>query len=155
MKNIVIREANEKDFPAILVLIKELAAFEKSSQTVTNTVQLMKKEKHLFYSFVAETDEKEIVGMAVCFFAYYTWVGKSLYLDDLIVKEVFRRKGIGRALLRKIFEFAKKQNCKRVRWQVLNWNKPAINLYKKAGAVIDNEWNNCDFDVEAIKNFKL
>lgn len=155
MKNIIIREANEKDFPAVLSLIKELATFEKAPDKVTNTIDQMKLEKNFFYCLVAETEEKEIVGMAICFFAYYTWVGKSLYVDDLIVKEKFRRQGIGTLLLRKIFEVARKENCKRVRWQVINWNKAAINLYKKAGAVIDNEWSNCDFDTEGIKNFKL
>src|SRR5258706_3441578 len=98
MKNITIREADEKDFPAILSLIKELAAFEKAPDKVTNTIEQMKKEKELFYCFVAETDKKEIVGMTICFFAYFTWVGKSLYVDDLIVKESLRRKGIGKKL---------------------------------------------------------
>jgi GNAT superfamily N-acetyltransferase len=155
MTNITLREGNEKDFPAILSLINDLAAFENFSEKVTNTVEQMEKEKQLFYSIVAENKRKEIVGMAVYFFAYYTWVGKSLYVDDLIVEESWRRKGIGKALLRKIFAVAKEQNCKRVRWQVLNWNKNAINLYEKSGAMINNEWSNCDFDVQAIESFKL
>lgn len=155
MKKITTREATEKDFPAILSLIKELATFEKSQKKVTNTVKQMKKECDLFGCFVAETEEKKIVGIAIYFFAYYTWIGKSLYLDDLVVKESFRRKGIGTQLLKKIFDVAKKESCKRVRWQVLNWNQPAINLYKKIGAEVDDEWSNCDFDSKAIKDFKL
>ncbi len=153
--NINIRTAGEEDFPEILFLIKELAAFEKASGKVTNSVELMKKEKDMFHCFVAETEAKEIVGMALYFFAYYTWVGKSLYLEDIYVKESFRKHKIGTALLRRIFEVANQENCKRVRWQVLNWNQSAIQMYKKSGAEIDDEWLNCSFDAEGIKNFKM
>ncbi len=92
--------------------------------------------------------------MALWFYAYYTWVGKSLYLDDLFVKETHRKNKIGTLLLNYIMEVARDENCKRVRWQVLNWNTNAIELYRKAGAVIDGEWLNCDFDAEGIRNFK-
>jgi GNAT superfamily N-acetyltransferase len=153
--NINIRKATEVDFPSILILIKELAAFEKAPEKVTNSLELMKKEKNLFHCFVAETETNEIVGMALYFFAYYTWVGKSLYLDDIYVKESFRKHKIGSGLLRKIFEVANMEECKRVRWQVLNWNKSAIQLYKKSGAEIDDEWLNCSFDSYRIKNFKI
>ena len=153
--NIIIRKAGEVDFPEILLLIKELALFEKAPDKVTNTVEQMKKEKEFFHCFVAETKNREIVGMAIYFFAYYTWVGKSLYLEDLYVKELYRKQKIGSALLRKIFETANEEECKRVRWQVLNWNKAAIQMYTKSGAVIDDEWLNCNFDYEGIKNFRL
>lgn len=149
-----IRKATEADFPAILGLIKELALFEKAPEKVTNTVEQMKEEQGLFRSLVAETKTGEIVGMALYFFAYYTWVGKSLYLDDLYVKEVHRKNKIGSALLNEVMAIAKAENCNRVRWQVLNWNKNAIGMYQSAGAVIDDEWLNCDFDVEGIRNFK-
>lgn len=151
--NITIRTATEVDFPAILSLIKELAAFEKASEKVTNSVELMNKEKDLFRCFVAETDSKEIVGIALYFFAYYTWVGKSLYLEDIYIKESFRKQKIGTALLKKIFEVANEEDCKRVRWQVLNWNEAAIEMYIKNGAEIDDEWLNCNFDSAGIKNF--
>lgn len=152
--NINIRIATEDDFPSILLLIKELAAFEKAPEKVTNSVEQMKKEKELFRCFVAETESKEIVGMALYFFAYYTWVGKSLYLDDIYVKESFRKQKIGTALLRKIFNVAREEGCRRVRWQVLHWNQPAIQMYKKCGAEINDEWLNCDFDSDGIKNFR-
>jgi GNAT superfamily N-acetyltransferase len=153
--DISIRVATEKDFPQILGLIKELALFEKSPDKVTNTVELMLAEKEYFHCFVAETDTKDIVGMAIYFFAYYTWVGKSLYLEDLYVKESFRRQKTGSELLKKIFEVANAENCKRVRWQVLSWNKAAISMYSKSGAVIDDEWLNCTFDSEGIRNFNI
>jgi GNAT superfamily N-acetyltransferase len=152
-KDIIIRIATEDDFPALLVLIKELAAYEKAPDKVTNSVEQMKQEKELFRCFVAETETGEIVGMAIYFFAYFTWVGKSLYLEDIYVKESFRKQKIGKALLGKIFEVANKEDCKRVRWQVLNWNESAIQMYIKSGAEIDNEWSNCNFDASGIKNF--
>ena len=77
---------------------------------------------------------------------YYTWVGKSLYLDDLYVKEAYSGQKIGSALLDKVIQFGKDNNCKRIRWQVLEWNKPAIDFYKKLGADLDGEWLNCDLE---------
>jgi len=150
-----IRQATEDDFPAILELIKELARFERAPDKVTNNLDQMKSEKDLFRCFVAETQEKEIVGMALYFYAYYTWVGKSLYLEDLIVNEAYRKHKIGTELLRKVMETAKDENCKRVRWQVLDWNEPAINFYRKTGAEISSEWLNCTFDEAGIANFRI
>lgn len=153
--NIIIRQATPNDFPAILALVKSLALFEKAEDAVTNTVEQMYEEQDCFNCFIAETECGEVVGMAVYFFAYYTWVGKSLYLDDLYVKDDYRGQQIGTQLLAKIFEVAKAENCKRLRWQVLNWNKPAIDMYKKLGAKLDVQWDNCDFDVSDIKTFTL
>lgn len=152
--NINIRNATDEDLPAILSLIKELAEFEQASEKVTNSVELMKQEREFFHCFVAETETGEIIGFALYFFAYYTWVGKSLYLDDIYVKKSFRKLKVGTALLRKVLEAANEENCKRARWQVLKWNQPAIQMYRKRGAVIDDEWLNCTFDHEGIKNFR-
>lgn len=153
MSEYTIRIAEENDFPKILEMIKELALFEKAPEKVINSVDFMKQEKDLFGCYVAETESGEITGMALYFFAYFTWVGKSLYLDDLYVSPEHRGKGIGTALLDKIFEKAKSENCRRLRWQVIHWNTPAIKMYKKVGATIDNDWINCDFDHEQIKRF--
>jgi GNAT superfamily N-acetyltransferase len=146
MINYKIRPAAEQDFPAILSLIKELALFEKAPEKVTNTVAQMKAEQDLFKALVAETDSGEIIGFALYYFVYYTWVGKSLYLDDLYVKEAYRGHKIGSALLEQVIQFGKDNNCKRIRWQVLDWNKPAIEFYKKLGARLDDEWINCDLE---------
>lgn len=140
----IVRKAESKDFESILNLIKELALFEKAPEKVINTVEQMNEEVDFFHCYVAETAQGEIIGMALYFFAYYTWVGKSLYLDDLYVKQEYRGAGIGRKLLDEILEIAKKENCKRVRWQVLDWNTLAINFYKSIGAELDGEWINCD-----------
>jgi GNAT superfamily N-acetyltransferase len=153
--NINIRKATPVDFPVILELIRELAAFEKAPEKVTNSVEQMIQEQALFKCFVAETQAGEVVGMALYFFAYFTWVGKSLYLEDIYIKEPFRKLKIGTALLNRIFEVAREENCKRVRWQVLNWNESAIKMYKKNGAEIDDEWLNCNYDADGIKNFGL
>ncbi len=148
-----IRRATEKDFPAILAMIRELALYEKAPEKVTNSVEQMRKEKDLFRSFIVEKADGEPIAMALYFIAYYTWVGKSLYLDDIYVKEPYRSYGIGSALLRKVFEDARAEGCKRVRWQVLNWNEPAIQVYKRYNAEIDDEWLNCSFDEKAIREF--
>ena len=144
--NYKIREATEKDFPAILNLIKELALFEKAPEKVTNTVEQMKEEQNFFEALVAEKEGGEIIGFALYYFVYYTWVGKSLYLDDLYVKEKYRGNKIGYALLDKVIAFGKDNSCKRIRWQVLDWNEPAIAFYNKLGARLDNEWINCDLE---------
>ncbi|MGE5355549.1 MAG: N-acetyltransferase family protein [Deltaproteobacteria bacterium] len=144
--NITIRKTEPKDYPAVLELIKELALFERAPEKVTNTVELMQEENHYFQSLVAEKEDGEIVGMAIYFFAYYTWVGKSLYLDDIVVKEKYRGNKIGTKLLDKVIEFGNENNCKRIRWQVLDWNTDAIEFYKKYGARLDGEWVNCDIE---------
>jgi GNAT superfamily N-acetyltransferase len=151
--NHIIREAVEEDFPAILELIRELAEYEKSPGEVTNNVERMRQEKDLFGCLVAETAEKEIVGMALYFFAYFTWVGKSLYLEDIIVRQAYRQHKIGTELLRRVMQVARDENCRRVRWQVLDWNEPAISFYRKCGAEINSDWLNCTFDEGSIAGY--
>ncbi len=151
--SITIRKAKEADFETVLDLIRGLAVFQGMPEKVTNTVELMKEEKSYFQCLVAQNEEKEIIGIASYFYAYYTWCGKSLYLDDLYVKEESRGLKAGTALLDKLFEIAKEENCKRVRWMVSHWNKPAIEFYKKCGAEIDEELFICDFDSHGIKNY--
>lgn len=153
--NISIRVATHSDFPAILEMVKELAIFEKAEEKVTNTVEQMKDEQPFFHCLIAENDQQEPIAIALYFFAYYTWVGKSLYLDDLYVKEPFRQQGIATQLLKAVFDVARNEKCHRVRWQVLHWNENALALYRKCGATIDEQWANCDFDREGIANFSL
>ena len=144
--NIEIRTANKKDYPDILDLIKELALFERAPEKVTNTVEQMNEEEEFFKALVAENSDGKIVGMALYYFAYYTWVGKSLYLDDLVVLEKYRGNKIGTRLLEEVMNIAKENNCKRVRWQVLDWNTSAIDFYNSYGATLDGEWINCDME---------
>ncbi len=141
--DIKIRKANDKDLPAIFDLIQELAEFEKGLHKVTNSLEQMLDEKDLFQCYVAE-QRGEVIGMALYYFVYYTWVGKSMYLEDLIVKEDHRGKNIGTMLMEKIMEVAREENCKRFRLQVLTWNEPAISFYEKHGFTVDRDWYNCD-----------
>ena len=138
--------ATENDFEQILHLIKEFAQFQKTPDRVSNTVQLMKQEQDSFNCLVAEVDGK-IIGFATFFFCYYSWSGKSMYLDDLYVTDSYRGQHIGTDLLLLIIEKAKAQNCKKVRWQVSNWNQKAIDFYKDFGADIGDIEINCDLEL--------
>lgn len=141
---IKIRKANEHDYPVIFSMIRDFAAFENCSDRLANSLEQMKEEKEYINCFVAESDSKEIVGYVVYFFAYYTWFGKSLYMDDLYVKEEYRGKRIGRSLIDAVIDFAKKEDCHKLRWQVSSWNESAIGFYKNLGASIDDVERNCD-----------
>lgn len=151
-KHFTVRKGTSKDFPALLSLIQEEALFDENPNAIRNSVKQMMKEKKYINFFVAEK-EKEVIGIAVYFFAYYTWDGKSLYLDDLYVKSEYRGNKIGTQLLYKIFEIATKEKCNRLRFEVEEKNKGAQNFYRKLGAKMGDKWFNCDFDKQGIKNF--
>ena len=142
--NVNIRKAKLIDFPSILSLIKEFSVFQKTPEKVTITLEQMKNDAGLFQCFIAENDAHEIIAFASFFFTYYSWTGKGLYLDDLYVKQSCRKHKIGSGLLNTIIDFAKKENCKKVRWQVSKWNENAIGFYKKMGAEVDETEINCD-----------
>ncbi|HEY3388574.1 MAG TPA: GNAT family N-acetyltransferase [Prolixibacteraceae bacterium] len=144
--NVTIRPAVENDYPAIVEMFKEFAHFEHLDDRLTNTVERMKAEAEYFNCFVAVNNEDNIVGYATYFFSYFTWTGKSLYMDDLYVKEIHRGAGIGKLLINKVIAFAKSAGCHKLRWQVSDWNAPAIGFYKGLGAEIDNQERNCDLD---------
>ena len=142
----LIRKGTKQDLSSVLDLIHELALFEKAPEQVTNSVNDMEEDgfgkNPVFNFYVAELNNK-IIGIAVYFIKYSTWKGKGLYLDDLFVTEKFRGKGIGKKLFDIIIEEAKKIKAKQLHWQVLDWNTPAIDFYKKYGATIDAEWLDC------------
>ena len=142
--NINIRPSQKEDFIQIIELFKEFAAFEKLPEKMINSVDRMNNEQDYFNCFVAETSDKKIIGYVTYFFCYYTWTGKSLYMDDLYVTQSYRANGIGTQLLNKVIEFAKQSECHKLRWQVSNWNEHAIKFYKNIGAEIDNIEQNCD-----------
>lgn len=150
-----VRKATEKDFPAVMTLVKGLAHFQGKPEMVTNTVEQMKAEQSYFECLVAEDELQQIQGVAIYFFSYSTWVGKSIFLDDLFVKATARGQKIGSHLLNALFEEAKRSNCKRVRWQVSHWNTKALEFYKKIGASISDEEHTCDFEKEALQGFYI
>ncbi len=143
--NPTIRPALENDVPQIMELIHELALFEKAPEEVINTAEQMKKDgfgtNPLFKCLVAETSAG-IIGFALYYYRYSTWKGKCLYLEDFYIKEDFRNFGVGKLLFDTIIETAKHDNCKRINWQVLDWNEPAIKFYEKYNSGFDKEWWN-------------
>lgn len=142
--NITIRQIKEDDYAELISLFTEFATFEKLPEKMSNSVDKMMAEQEYFNGFVALNDFGEIVGYVTYFYAYYTWIGKSLYMDDLYVKAKFRGHGIGTKMINEVIKYAKTTNCHKVRWQVSEWNKPAIDFYKSLGASIDNVESNCD-----------
>ena len=141
---IEIRPVDVSDFKQLIELFQEFATFEKLPEKMTNTVEKMMEDREYFHCFVAVDRRNEIVGYVTYFFSYYTWIGKSLYMDDLYVRPEFRSTGIGTMLINRVIEFAKTENCRKLRWQVSEWNKPAIEFYRKLGAEIDGTEQNCD-----------
>ena len=143
--NITIRKAEKKDCPRLLELIHELALYEKAPHEVTVDLDHFEEsgfsEKPVWWAFVAEVDER-VEGFALYYIRYSTWKGQCIYLEDLLVTEKMRGKGLGKLLFEKVIEESKARNFKRMVWQVLDWNEPAINFYKKYNATLDPEWMN-------------
>jgi ribosomal protein S18 acetylase RimI-like enzyme len=150
--NIQIRKAEKEDCNAMLELIKELAVYERAPEEVTvnfnHFVESGFGEKPVWWAFVAEVDRK-IVGFALYYIRYSTWKGQRMYLEDIIVNEPFRGNGIGKLLFDQLVEEAKEKKLQAMVWQVLEWNEPAINFYKKYEAVkFDSEWLNCSLEIK-------
>jgi GNAT superfamily N-acetyltransferase len=144
--NISVRRSIQEDMPGVLNLIRELALYEKAPEEVTNTVEDMINDgfgdQPAYFCDVA-VSEKEIIGIAVYFIKYSTWKGKGIYLDDIVVTEKWRGKGIGKMLFDNVIAHAVAMNANQLHWQVLNWNQPAINFYRKYPSDFDDEWINC------------
>lgn len=151
-----IRVGVRADLPKVLDLVKELATYERSPHEVVNTVEQMEKDgfgpNPIFGFFVAEEDQT-IIGISIYYWRYSTWKGKRLYLEDIVVSEKERGKGAGKLLFDRTMQHSLDQGCTGMMWQVLDWNDPAINFYKKYGAKLDDEWINCGLErnqIEAI-----
>jgi GNAT superfamily N-acetyltransferase len=156
--NIAIRKGTKTDLPAVLNLVKELAIYEKAPNEVTVTLNEMERdgfgENPIFSFFVAETDGK-VVGIALYYIKYSTWKGKCVFLEDIIVTEAYRQYGIGKKLFDEVVKVAKAMHVKRLEWQVLEWNEPAIKFYKKLNAHFDEEWINCKLTDKEIQTYSL
>lgn len=144
MMNINIEPIVETDFEELVSLFREFAIFEKLEEMMVNSVEKMKEEKDFINGFVARDENNNIAGYVTFFYAYYTWCGKSLYMDDLYVREKYRGQGIGSNLIKRVILEAKKKKCNKMRWQVSNWNQPAIRFYESLGAEINKVEMNCD-----------
>ena len=140
-----VRLGQKEDMQAVFNLITELAVFEKEPDaveiTVTDLVRDGFSETPKFKVFVAE-QEHNIIGIALFYERYSTWKGKCLYLEDFYVKENTRKEGVGSQLYNAVIEVAKSKKVRRMDWQVLDWNQPAIDFYVKHNAKLDNHWIN-------------
>ncbi|WP_396211155.1 GNAT family N-acetyltransferase [Flavobacterium sp.] len=152
----IIRKAVKEDMPQVLELIQELATFEKEPDAVVVTVEDLVRDgfskNPLFHCFVAEVDN-QIIGIAFYYYRYSTWKGKTIHLEDLIVKESKRGSGAGFALYSEIIQQGKRDNVRRIEWNVLDWNTPAIDFYEKTGAKVLDDWRVAQIDETAISNF--
>ena len=139
-----IRKAERSDVAAIFGLIQELALYEKAPEQVTNTADNLALDlfDNMLCEAIVAVVKDEIVGFALYYTSYSTWKGACLYLEDFYVKEELRKHGIGQLLFDEILLIAKNKNVKRMDWQVLEWNEPAIRFYQKQQAILDPEWLN-------------
>ena len=159
-----IRKATIEDCPGMLELIRELAAYEKAPEEVTVDPKHFEESgfgaNPVWWAFVVEevegvevsdavssTPSTQIIAFALYYIRYSTWKGQTMYLEDILVTESMRGKGIGKMLIEKLIEEAKEKGFKRITWQVLDWNEPAINFYKKFGAKFDPQWTNVILDL--------
>ncbi len=147
---ITIRRAVKEDCQRLLELVTELAVYEKAPDDVTVTLEHFTESgfgiNPVWWAFVAEEDDV-IHGFALYYIRYSTWKGQAMYLEDIIVTESMRGRKIGKLLFDILIEEAKEKKFNRIIWQVLKWNEPAINFYKKYNAELDGEWFNCSIYV--------
>ena len=160
--NFIIRKAVETDVSDIFRLINELAIFEKEEEAVIITPEDLRKDGFgsvpKFHCFVAETKNTEtnstqVLGIALVYMRYSTWKGEVLHLEDLIVSEKARGKGIGGSLLQKVIAFGNDLGVKRIGWEVLDWNTPAIEFYEHIGANVMRDWHVVQLNEEGIQNY--
>jgi len=151
MENIDIRRAVREDCPRLLELIRELAEYERAPQEVTVTLEHFVESgfgaQPVWWAFVAVVDGR-VEGFALWYVRYSTWKGQRLYLEDLIVTQAMRGRGLGKLLFDRLILEMREQHYSGMVWQVLDWNEPAINFYKKYQAKFDAGWINCSVDVE-------
>ena len=152
----IIRKANKADMKSVLELIQELATFEKEPEAVVVTeADLIRdgfSQNPLFHCFVAEV-ENTVIGIALYYYRYSTWKGKTIHLEDLIVRENQRGTGAGFALYSEIIAQGKRDNVRRIEWAVLDWNTPAIEFYNRTGAKLLDDWRVVQMDEEGIDRF--
>jgi len=158
MDNTTIREGKKADLPRVLELVRELAEFERAPDEVINTVAAMERDgfgpNPIFGFFVAE-NARGIVGLSLYYWRYSTWKGKRLYLEDIIVTESERGKGIGKLLFDRTLKHTLDTGCSGMVWQVLDWNEPAIEFYKKYGSKVSGEWYTCTIERGEIDRMTL
>ncbi len=155
---VIIRKGKKEDCNTVLELINELAVYEKAADQVEVSIQDLEEDgfgKNAIYNLLVAEKDNVIIGIALYYTKYSTWKGKCIYLEDLIVTEKERGIGVGKMLFEELIKIAAAQNSGRMEWQVLDWNEPAINFYKKYNAELDEEWFNGRFRREQLKELAI
>jgi GNAT superfamily N-acetyltransferase len=153
-----VRKGLKSDINSLLKFIKALAEYENAINEVKINVETLERDgfgERAFFEFIVAEYQDEVVGVALYFYNYSTWKGKVLYLEDIVISEPYRRRGIGKLLFNAIIFEAKKMEVKRVSWQVLDWNEPAIRFYEKINTNFDRSWINCKLTWEQIEAYKF
>lgn len=148
-----IRIALKKDLPSVYQLIKELALYENAPTEPSISLEEFIEDgtgNRPSYRVIIAEMEQEIVGIALYYLGYSTWKGNMMYLDDLVVKNQYRRHGIGHLLFQSLIAAAREHGVNQLRWHVLDWNEPAISFYKKINASLDGEWITCKLEKEQL-----
>lgn len=141
---IKIRKATSQDMSSVFEMVKTLALYEKAPEEVKTSLEeyIRDFEAEIFDVLVADKDG-EVIGIALYFLTFSTWKGRMMFLEDFVVNDEYRGIGIGKFLFDSLIEQAQALGCKLMKWQVLDWNEPAINFYNKYGATYEKEWWNC------------
>lgn len=144
---VTVRNGTADDMKNVHALVMQLAIFEKAPEEVITDVETLQKdgygERDNFRTLIAEDENKQVIGICLYYIAYSSWKGRILFLDDIVVDEPYRSLGVGTLLMNALFNICKEEHIKQMRWQVLDWNEPAIKFYEKLGAFIDKDWYTC------------
>ena len=154
MGKLIIRRAQKEDIENVYQLVAELALFEKALHKHTIDLQQFKDDYDVFYHCVIAERASKMIGMAVYYWGYSTWAGKMLYLEDLVITEQHRKSGVGSQLFNEIIAIAHREGAAQVRWQVYDWNHPAIGMYEKVNANFYSDLLTCKLEREAIVNYR-
>jgi len=144
---VTVRNGTVDDMKNVHSLVMQLAIFEKAPEEVITDVETLQKdgygERDNFRTLIAEDENKQVIGICLYYIAYSSWKGRILFLDDIVIDEPYRSQGVGTLLMNALFNICKEEHIKQMRWQVLDWNEPAIKFYEKLGAFIDKDWYTC------------
>lgn len=146
--DIKIRKATQEDYQSVFRLVKEFAAFLGKSENVKTTIDDFINQSDYFSCLLAENSKGDVIGYTLFSTIFHTWSGKSIYLDDLFVKEEYRQHSVGTMLVCSLIEYAKQNQVNSLNWQVLEWNESAIHFYKKMGATVGDDNINCYFEIK-------